>query len=76
MDLKNVVITVVDIIAWLGIIFATVFGYVATRGNYEYVGALGGFAVGCLGSGIWFAISAIHQNVQTIRDIAVKRQGL
>ncbi|UZE04698.1 hypothetical protein [Pseudomonas corrugata] len=75
MELKNVVITVVDVFAWLGIIFATVFGYVATRGNYEYLGALAGFAVGCLGSGIWFVLSAIHQNVQTIRDIAVKRHG-
>jgi len=75
MELKNLVITVVDIIAWLGILFATVFGYYATRGNYQYVGALAGFAAGCLASGIWFALSAIHHNIQTIRDIAVKQQS-
>jgi hypothetical protein len=72
MEFKNIVITVVDIIAWIGIILATIFGYYASRGNYEYIGA---FAAGCVASGIWFALSAIHQNIQTIRDIAVKQQA-
>jgi len=73
-EFKNIVITVVDIIAWIGIIIATIFGYYASRGNYEYIGAFAGFAAGCVASGIWFALSAIHQNIQTIRDIVVKQQ--
>ncbi|MNG28493.1 hypothetical protein D3C84_1137620 [compost metagenome] len=66
-------ITVVNFFAWIGIIAATAVGYFAMKGNYELIGALIGFAVGCLSSGVWFVLSAIHQNIQTIRDIAVKQ---
>ena len=69
--IKDIVITVVNFFAWIGIIVATAVGYFVMKGNYEYIGALIGFAVGCLGSGVWFVLSAIHQNIQTIRDIAV-----
>lgn len=71
--MKDVVITIVNFFAWAGIVVATVVGYFAMKGNYEYIGALIGFAVGCLGSGVWFVLSAIHQNIQTIRDIAIKQ---
>ncbi|MNP47191.1 hypothetical protein D3C76_1412340 [compost metagenome] len=71
--MKDIVITVVNFFAWVGIIVATVVGYFAMKGTYEYIGALIGFAVGCLGSGVWFVLSAIHQNIQTIRDIAIKQ---
>ena len=47
-------------------------GYLAMKGTYEYIGALIGLAVGCLGSGLWFVLFAIHQNIQALRDIAVK----
>lgn len=70
--MKDIVITVVNFFAWAGIIVATVVGYFAMKGTYEYIGALIGFAAGCLGSGVWFVLSAIHQNIQTIRDIAIK----
>lgn len=71
--MKDIVITVVDFFSWVGIIVATVVGYFLMKGNLEYLGALIGFAVGCLGSGLWFVLSAIHRNLQTIRDIAVKQ---
>ncbi|MGJ7513647.1 hypothetical protein ACSFE6_04835 [Pseudomonas baetica] len=71
--MKDIVITVVDFFSWVGIIIATVTGYYLMRGNLEYLGALIGFALGCLGSGLWFVLSAIHRNLQTIRDIAVKQ---
>lgn len=71
--MKDIVITVVDFFSWLGIIIATVTGFYLMRGNLEYVGALIGFAVGCLWSGLWFVLSAIHRNLQTIRDLAVQQ---
>ena len=71
--MKDIVITVVNFFAWTAIIVATVAGYFAMKGSYEYIGTLIGFAVGCLGSGVWFVLSAIHQNTQTIRDIAIKQ---
>ncbi|RBL70254.1 hypothetical protein C3E98_018020 [Pseudomonas sp. MWU13-2625] len=70
--MKDIVIAVVDFFSWLGIIVATIVGYVLMKGNLEYLGALIGFSVGCLGSGLWFVLSAIHRNLQTIRDLAVK----
>ncbi|MNF78452.1 hypothetical protein D3C84_606370 [compost metagenome] len=70
--MKDLVITVVDFFAWLWIIVATITGYYTMSGTYEYIGALIGFAVGCLGCGIWFVLSAIHRNVQALRDIAAK----
>lgn len=71
--MKDIVITVVDFFSWVGIIVATVTGYLLMKGNLEYVGALVGFALGCLGSGLWFVLSSIHRNLQTIRDIAVRQ---
>lgn len=71
--MKDIVITVVDFFCWLGIIATTVAGYYWMKGDYEYIGALIGFAVGCLWSGLWFVLSAIHKNLQAIRDLAVER---
>jgi hypothetical protein len=57
--MKDIVITVVNFFAWVVIIVATVVGYFATKGSYEYIGALIGFALGCLGSGVWFVLSVV-----------------
>lgn len=72
--MKDVVITVVDFFSWLGILFSTLGGYFVLHYSdynaYEYLGALTGFILGCLASGMWFVLSAIHRNLQALRDIA------
>lgn len=72
--MKDLVITVVDFFSWLGILVSTLAGYFvfhySALNAYEYLGALAGFVLGCLGSGLWFVLSAIHRNLQALRDIA------
>lgn len=86
--MKDFVIRVVEVFAWLMIIFSTVGGYYMaymahraptivpgiTSGNDVLAGVLGGlvgFGCGCVFSGTWFVLSAIHKDIRTLREISV-----
>ncbi|MGV8862406.1 MAG: hypothetical protein ACOH2O_12040 [Pseudomonas sp.] len=84
--MKDFVIRVVEIIAWLTIIFSTLGGYFIMYkvgyvivpgllpGNNVFAGILGGltgFGLGCVASGTWFVLSAIHKDIRTLREVAV-----
>lgn len=62
--MKDIVITVVDFFSWLGIIIATVTGFYLMRGNLEYLGALIGFAFGCLMSDVWPMVRPLRNSPQ------------
>lgn len=86
--MKDFVIKVVEIFAWLMIIFSTLGGYYlaymahrvsamslgSISGSDVVAGVLGGlvgFGCGCVFSGAWFVLTAIHKDIRTLREIAV-----
>jgi len=65
--MKHLIIKVVSFFAWMGLVFSTVGGgIVGSQAGHQLVGAILGFLIGCLGSGIWFLLVSMHDKLTTI----------